>query len=106
MTLSPRTITNTFKNHFANLASYLFKKLPDPTGKFEIPSVRQYYKETNLREKKPKFEKISSVQFKINKTTGIDNLAGRFLKDGSNILCTPTAEICNLSIKLASFPDK
>ena len=44
--------------------------------------------------------------FKTNKATGVDNLAGRFLKDGSNILCTPIAKICNLSIKLASFPDK
>ena len=68
VTLSLRTIANTFKKHFANLASYLVKKLPDPTGKFEIPSVREYYKETNFR----------SVQFKTNKTTGIDNLAGRY----------------------------
>ena len=60
-----------------------------------------------------KFEKVSSVsilkilkEFKTNKATGVDNLAGRFLKDGSNILCTVIANICNLSIKLASFPDK
>ena len=63
--------------------------------------------------KKLKFEKVSSVsilkilkEFKTNKATGIDNLAGRFLKDGSNILYTTIAKICNLSIKLASFPDK
>ena len=78
VTLSLRTIANTFKKHFANLASYLVKKLPDPTGKFEIPSVRQYYKETNFRGKKLKSEKISSVQFKTNKTSGVDNLAGRY----------------------------
>ena len=40
------------------------------------------------------------------KTTGVDNLAGRFLKDSSNILFTPIAKICNLCIKLASFPNK
>ena len=63
--------------------------------------------------KKLKFEKVSSVsilkilkEFKTNKATVTDNLAGRFLKDGSNILCTTIAKICNLSIKLASFPDK
>ena len=38
--------------------------------------------------------------------TGVDNLTGRFLKDGSNTVCTPIAKICNISIKLASFPDK
>ena len=112
-TFSPKTIANTFKKHFANLASDLVKKLPDPTGKFGIPLVRQYYKEINFREKKLKFEKVSSVlilkilkEFKTNKTTGIDNLARRFLKGGSNILCTHIAKICNLSIKLVYFPDK
>ena len=45
-------------------------------------------------------------EFKTSKATGIDNLAVRFLKDGSNILCTPIAKICNISIKLASFPCK
>ena len=45
-------------------------------------------------------------EFKTSKATGIDNLAVRFLKDGSNILCTAIAKICNISIKLASFPDK
>ena len=61
LTFSPRTIANTFKKHFANLASDLVKKLPDPTGKFGIPSVRQYYKGIHFREKKLKFEKVSSV---------------------------------------------
>ena len=63
--------------------------------------------------KKLKFEKVSSVsilkilkEFKTSKVTGVDNLAGKFLKNGSNILCTPIAKISNLSIKLASFPDK
>ena len=106
-------MANTFKKHFVNLASDLVKKLPDPTGRFRIPSVHQYYKEINFPEKKLKFEKVSSVsilkilkEFKTNKATGIDNLVGRFLKDGSDILCTPIAKICNLSIKLASFPGK
>ena len=113
MTFSPWTIANTFKKYFVNLANDLVKKLPDLTGKFGIPSVRQYYKEINFREKKLKFEKVSSVsilkilkEFKTNKATEVDNLAGWFLKDGSDILCTPVAKICNLSIKLASFPDK
>ena len=45
-------------------------------------------------------------KFKTNKATGEDNLAGSFLKGGSDILCTPIAKIGNLSIKFASLPDK
>ena len=61
LTFSPRTIANTFKKHFVNLARDLVKKLPNPTGKFGITSVRQYYKGINFREKKLKFEKVSLV---------------------------------------------
>ena len=49
---SPRTIADTFKKHFVNLASDVVKKLSDPIGKIGIPSVRQYYKEIKFREKK------------------------------------------------------
>ena len=48
---SSRTITNSLKKHFANLAGDLVKKLADPTEKFGIPSVRQQYEGINLREK-------------------------------------------------------
>ena len=40
----------------------------------------------------------------IRKAAGIDDLSGRFLKDGSRVLSKPTSELCNLSIKLGSFP--
>ena len=59
LTFSPRTIANTFKKHFANLASDLVKKLPDPTGKFGIPSVRQYYKGIHFREKKMNLKNLA-----------------------------------------------
>ena len=41
----------------------------------------------------------------IRKASGIDDLSGRFLKDGSRVLSKPISELCNLSIKLGSFPD-
>ena len=41
----------------------------------------------------------------IRKAAGIDDLSGRFMKDGSRILSKPISELCNFSIKLGSFPD-
>ena len=41
----------------------------------------------------------------IRKAVGIGDLSGRFLKDGSRVLSKPISELCNLSIKLGSFPD-
>ena len=45
-------------------------------------------------------------EIKTNKATGIGNLSGRFLKDGSKVLVSPIAQICNLSIRLSAVPDE
>ena len=39
----------------------------------------------------------------VNKTAGTDNVSGRFLKDGADVLGIPITQICNLSIKLSHF---
>ena len=36
----------------------------------------------------------------VRKAAGIDDLTGRFLRDGSRVLSKPLSELCNLSIKL------
>ena len=40
----------------------------------------------------------------VNKAAGIDNVSGRFLKDGADVLGIPITQICNLSIRLSHFP--
>ena len=85
-----------------------------PTGpnKFDISSVQEFYKPLNLKEDPFHFTKVSKkdhigLSKKIkNKATGTDNLSGRFLKDGSKVLATPTVQICNLSIKLSTVSDE
>ena len=39
----------------------------------------------------------------VNKAAGIDNVSGRFLKDGADVLGIPITQICNVSIKLSHF---
>ena len=38
------------------------------------------------------------------KAAGTDNLSGKFLKDDAHVLAQPISQLCNLSIKLNSFP--
>ena len=38
------------------------------------------------------------------KAVGIDNLYGRFLKDGAAILVLPISKLCDLSMKRSKFP--
>ena len=38
------------------------------------------------------------------KAAGVDELSGRFLKDGANVLAKPISALCNLSISQGVFP--
>ena len=40
-----------------------------------------------------------------NKSVGIDNLGGRFLRDGAKVLAKSITELFNLSIEKSTFPD-
>ena len=106
-------LLTTLNNFFSNLAQNLIEKLPTGPNKFDINSVREFYKPLNLKEDPFHFTKVSEKtisdflkELKTNKATGIDNLSGRFLKDGSKALATPIAQICNLSIKLSRVSDE
>ena len=39
-----------------------------------------------------------------NKTAGLNNISGKFLKDGATVLTKRISQICNLSIKYLIFP--
>ena len=39
------------------------------------------------------------------KSAGIDNLTGKFLKEGAPVLASPITDLVNLSISLSLFPD-
>ena len=41
----------------------------------------------------------------ILKAAGLDNLSGKFLKAGAEILAKRLSEICNLSITSSTFPN-
>ena len=106
-------LLTTLNNFFSNLAQNLIEKLPTGPNKFDINSVREFYKPLNLKEDPFHFTKVSEKtisdflkELKTNKATGIDNLSGGFLKDRSKALATPIAQICNLSIKLSRVSDE
>ena len=51
-------------------------------------------------------EKILSILKGLNpsKAAGIDNLSGKFLKDGAHVLARRISQLCNISVKLNCFP--
>ena len=96
------SISKILKNLFSNLAEPLLIKFPKPPDTYNFKSVIQYYSSfaitadfclIGITEKKV----LKIMQdFKSSKTTGVDKLSGRFLKDGADILVKPVSALCNL----------
>ena len=110
--VDPFSISELFKKLYSNLANDLVQKLPAPARKFDIEAVKNYYSDMfDLNHNKLNFQTVRSYTISnllkachINKAAEIDDISGRFLKDGVDVLAIPITQICNLSIKLSHFP--
>ena len=100
-----------FKDYYSNIAGNLLKKLPIPPNKFTLNTVFQHYKgiiqsdSFNLATVSESTILTILKNTKVSKAAALDNLSGRFLKDGAKVLAKPTTELCNLSITSGKFPD-
>ena len=108
----PKANAEIFKDFYSNLANDLVKKLPNPPNKYGKDAVKKYYENLNLVGKSFSFEPVAHTsvlkllqQLNPHKSTGIDNLTGKFLKEGAPVLASPITNLINLSITLSSFPD-
>ena len=85
--------------------------LSKPTNKYSINSVIKYYEHLILGD----YFHLASVSensiltilkaTQVSKPAGIDNLSGRFLKDGAKVFSKPISDLYNLSITSEKFPD-
>ena len=99
LTFDKKTIAKIFKDFFPNLANSLLIKLPNAPNKNHIEFVFKYY--LKCFTEKPFHLSITSQEqvykiiqnMDISKAAGIDNLSGKFLKDGVEILAKPLSEI-------------
>ena len=84
-----------FKKLFPNLANDLVPKNSRGCCKFSNKSVEDYCDMFNLYPKKLTFQTIQTryisdlLNCDANKAAGIDDLSGRFLKDGGDTLTIP-----------------
>ena len=90
----------------------MVSKLPLSPNIFTESKIASYYdnkavsKDLNFQLSETSPEKILSILKGLNPSmaAGIDNLSGKFLKDGAHVLARPISQLCKLSIKLNSFP--
>ena len=97
-----------FKDYYANLSGKLLKKLPKSPNKFTLNTAFQHYKgiiQTDSFNLATVSESTILNILKISIAAGLENLSGRFLKDGAEVLAKPITDLCNLSITSGKFPD-
>ena len=89
----------------------MVSKLPPSPNVFTEPKVASYYDDIKFNELNFEFSETSPEKrlnilkyLNPSKATGIENLSGKFLKDGADVLPRPISQLCNLSVKLGSFP--
>ena len=105
------SILKNFKSFYSNLAGDLLAKLPQSPNRYTIKFVSDCYEKLSLSEN----FKLDSItegyllnvlkNVEVTKAAGIDQISGKFLKDGARILAKPVSELCNLFMALGSFPD-
>ena len=93
LSFRPKANVENFKDFYSNLANDLVKKLPNPPNKYGKDAVEKYYENMNLEGNSFSLEPLSHAsilkllqQINPSKSDGIDNLTGKFLKEGAPVL--------------------
>ena len=103
---------NTF---YLSIASTLQIKITNIQFFFDTSSVifKDYYRNKGIIPKSFKISQVSEYfaykelcKLNPNKSTGIDGIKSKFLKDGANVIKSVITHIINLSIKTNTVPDK
>ena len=106
-------VANYINQFYTSVASTLVNKLPPASNSFDTgyDAFKNYYKSKNVS---PKGFKLSPVtidfvykellKLKPNKSTGLDRIPAKFLKDGAAVIKDHIAFIVNLSITSITVP--
>ena len=103
-----KSIFKVFKNFYSKLSGNLLAKLSKLPNQYTIKFISEYYKKLSLFENFKLDSTTEGYMFKnveVTKAAGIDQISGKFLKDGARILVKPISELRSLSMALGSFTD-
>ena len=107
------TVAKVFNKFFTNVASDLVKMLPTPYNLFTSGSsvFRDFYRRRGVTENAFALSPVTRrdilkqlLSLEVGKSTGLDGISARFLRDGATVLADPIAHIVNLSITSATVP--
>ena len=106
-------VANYINEFYTSVASTLVNKLPSATNKLSTESdvFKNYYKSKNVTSESFKVSPVSIdfvykelLKLKANKSTGLDGIPAKFLKDGATVIKDHVSFINNLSITSNTVP--
>ena len=107
-------VSRLFNEFYTSVASDLVSRLPSPSGLFSPIShlFSDFYRQKGCHRRRfvlmpvnGGFIRGALEDMKPNKSTGLDDISARFLKDGVDFLVGPIGHIVNTSIMTESVPD-
>ena len=110
-----KTIADYFNQFFTTVASVLVQKLPACSKVYDYKSeaFRNFYKSKNPEGKKFVLKHVTEdfvfkelMHLNTCKSTGLDGIPARFLKDGADFLKLPITWIINSSISENTVPSE
>lgn len=107
-----KQVANYFNTFFTGIATKLAAELPASDGLYNVDSERfcKFYENIpadsfQIHEVTTDFVLEEILKLNSNKSTGLDNIPARFLKDAAEVVQFPLTHIINLSIRNEIFPD-
>ena len=113
MCYNSNTVANYINGFYTTIANNLVSKLPASLGNFDVESDNflNYYKKLGVTPNAFQLSPVSSdfiykelCSLNINKSTGLDGIPARFLKDGAVLLKDQLTHIVNVSITTNVVP--
>ena len=105
------TVAEKFNNFFVTVASSLVSKLPFSPGRYGLDFVENFYRSRQVKQNAFGLSQVNEddvlkLLMKINtcKSTGLDNLPAKFIKEVAPVICKPLTHIINLSIMSGDIP--
>ena len=108
-----KSVANHFNDFFTNVASALVSKLPTASNVFNIESTvfKSFYKQKESQDRDFVLKKVSEdfvykelLKLNPSKSTGLDEIPARFVRDGASVLKIPITFIVNLSLSSGKVP--
>ena len=96
---------------FTNVASVLVSKLPAASNIFSVENniFKSFYNQKNaefvLKKVSEDFVYKELLKLNPSKSTGLDEIPARFIRDGASVLKIPITYIVNLSLSSGQVPD-